>query len=118
VPSISTRPRQQGLARCPKPPTATCSQRCKTPVAPHLQRVWNYLPQINGDGGGLERYRQFNLGPAAGFRGCRPAVRRRACGLRARHPARARCRSASWRDNVAPLPLRIHAAGFGLPLSE
>lgn len=34
---------------------------------PHLQRIWNYLPQINGDGGGLERYRQFNLGRQEAF---------------------------------------------------
>ena len=34
---------------------------------PHLQRLWNYLPQINGDGGGLERYRQFNLGRQQAF---------------------------------------------------
>jgi chorismate lyase/3-hydroxybenzoate synthase len=27
---------------------------------PHLLRVWNYLPQINMDTHGLERYRQFN----------------------------------------------------------
>jgi chorismate lyase / 3-hydroxybenzoate synthase len=27
---------------------------------PHLLRVWNYLPEINGDSHGLERYRQFN----------------------------------------------------------
>ena len=33
----------------------------------HLLRVWNYLPQINGDGGGLERYRQFNLGRQEAF---------------------------------------------------
>ncbi|MBT2321094.1 hypothetical protein J7E62_01815 [Variovorax paradoxus] len=33
----------------------------------HLLRVWNYLPQINGDGGGLERYRQFNLGRQQAF---------------------------------------------------
>lgn len=33
----------------------------------HLQRIWNYLPQINGDGGGLERYRQFNLGRQRAF---------------------------------------------------
>ncbi|WP_354353663.1 Rid family hydrolase [Variovorax boronicumulans] len=35
--------------------------------APHLQRIWNYLPQINADGGGLERYRQFNLGRQEAF---------------------------------------------------
>lgn len=33
----------------------------------HLQRLWNYLPQIHGDGGGLERYRQFNLGRQQAF---------------------------------------------------
>jgi enamine deaminase RidA (YjgF/YER057c/UK114 family) len=27
---------------------------------PHLLRIWNYLPAINRDSGGLERYRQFN----------------------------------------------------------
>lgn len=27
---------------------------------PHLLRVWNYLPHINGDGAGTERYQQFN----------------------------------------------------------
>ena len=34
---------------------------------PHLLRLWNYLPQINADGGGLERYRQFNLGRQQAF---------------------------------------------------
>ncbi|RZL87282.1 MAG: hypothetical protein EOP82_26950 [Variovorax sp.] len=33
----------------------------------YLLRVWNYLPQINADGGGLERYRQFNLGRQQAF---------------------------------------------------
>jgi chorismate lyase / 3-hydroxybenzoate synthase len=27
---------------------------------PHLARIWNYLPQINVETDGLERYRQFN----------------------------------------------------------
>jgi chorismate lyase / 3-hydroxybenzoate synthase len=27
---------------------------------PHLLRIWNYLPQINVESQGLERYRQFN----------------------------------------------------------
>ena len=27
---------------------------------PHLARIWNYLPEINVDTDGLERYRQFN----------------------------------------------------------
>jgi enamine deaminase RidA (YjgF/YER057c/UK114 family) len=33
----------------------------------HLQRLWNYLPGINADGGGLERYRQFNSGRQVAF---------------------------------------------------
>lgn len=32
-----------------------------------LQRLWNYLPRINADGGGLERYRQFNSGRQVAF---------------------------------------------------
>jgi len=34
---------------------------------PHLWRLWNYLADINGDGGGLERYRQFNIGREDAF---------------------------------------------------
>jgi len=34
---------------------------------PHLVRCWNYLAQINGVSGGLERYRQFNVGRHEGF---------------------------------------------------
>ena len=33
----------------------------------HLYRLWNYLPRINEDGGGLERYRQFNSGRQQAF---------------------------------------------------
>jgi len=33
----------------------------------HLYRIWNYLPQINQICGGLERYRQFNIGRWAAF---------------------------------------------------
>lgn len=33
----------------------------------HLLRCWNYLPRINLDGGGLERYRQFNIGRQDAF---------------------------------------------------
>lgn len=32
-----------------------------------LVRCWNYLPRINVDGGGLERYRQFNIGRQDAF---------------------------------------------------
>ena len=34
---------------------------------PHLLRLWNYVPRINIDSGGLERYRQFNAGRQSAF---------------------------------------------------
>lgn len=34
---------------------------------PFLWRVWNYLPDINCEGNGLERYRQFNIGRHEAF---------------------------------------------------
>lgn len=34
---------------------------------PHLWRVWNYLADINDESGGLERYRQFNVGRHEAF---------------------------------------------------
>jgi len=34
---------------------------------PHLLRLWNYVPAINADGGGTERYRQFNAGRQQAF---------------------------------------------------
>jgi enamine deaminase RidA (YjgF/YER057c/UK114 family) len=33
----------------------------------HLLRLWNYLPRINAETGGLERYRQFNIGRQQAF---------------------------------------------------
>lgn len=33
----------------------------------HLLRLWNYLPRINAQTGGLERYRQFNVGRQQAF---------------------------------------------------
>lgn len=33
----------------------------------HLQRVWNYLPHINADAAGTERYRRFNAGRQQAF---------------------------------------------------
>ena len=41
---------------------------------PHLLRIWNFLPQINADGGGLERYRQFNAGRQRAFVGAGRAL--------------------------------------------
>ncbi len=34
---------------------------------PHLLRVWNFLPWINAEQDGVERYRRFNVGRAAAF---------------------------------------------------
>jgi enamine deaminase RidA (YjgF/YER057c/UK114 family) len=34
---------------------------------PYLYRVWNYMPDINGESHGIERYRQFNIGRQDGF---------------------------------------------------
>ncbi len=49
-----------------------------------LARVWNYLPDINRESHGLERYRQFNAGRQLAFAACgRPLVGRvpAACAL-------------------------------------
>jgi chorismate lyase/3-hydroxybenzoate synthase len=35
---------------------------------PHLLRVWNYIPRINAEENGEERYRTFNRGRRAAFR--------------------------------------------------
>ncbi|MGH8169949.1 MAG: hypothetical protein ACRETJ_05365 [Steroidobacteraceae bacterium] len=42
--------------------------------APHLVRVWNYIPDINLETHGLERYRQFNTARHEGSRVCGRAV--------------------------------------------
>ena len=42
---------------------------------PHLLRVWNYIPQINRETGGVERYRQFNVGRHAGLAATARATR-------------------------------------------
>jgi enamine deaminase RidA (YjgF/YER057c/UK114 family) len=39
----------------------------RTSGFPHLVRIWNYLPQINGLAGGEERYRQFNAARKTAF---------------------------------------------------
>ncbi|HXY96604.1 MAG TPA: hypothetical protein VEH00_06480 [Steroidobacteraceae bacterium] len=42
---------------------------------PHLLRVWNYLPDINRDTDGTERYRQFNQARQHALSACGRAVR-------------------------------------------
>ncbi|HEX4942718.1 MAG TPA: hypothetical protein VFV55_00090 [Usitatibacteraceae bacterium] len=34
---------------------------------PHVVRFWNYIPRINEEDGGVERYRLFNIGRGAAF---------------------------------------------------
>jgi len=41
---------------------------------PHLLRVWNYLPDINADSHGTERYRQFNSARQQVLRECGRAL--------------------------------------------
>jgi enamine deaminase RidA (YjgF/YER057c/UK114 family) len=41
---------------------------------PHLMRVWNYLPDINGESHGSERYWQFNSARQDGFIACGRAI--------------------------------------------
>ena len=37
----------------------------------HIIRIWNFLPEINREAGGLERYRQFNEGRQRAFKSFR-----------------------------------------------
>jgi chorismate lyase / 3-hydroxybenzoate synthase len=39
-------------------------------ACPHLVRVWNYLPDINRESHGTERYRQFNAARQQALRSC------------------------------------------------
>ncbi|WP_200384751.1 hypothetical protein [Rhodocyclus tenuis] len=50
---------------------------------PHLWRMWNYVPAINADSHGIERYRQFNIGRHQAFVDCArpPAHSPAACAL-------------------------------------
>ncbi|HEX4508995.1 MAG TPA: hypothetical protein VH328_02905 [Burkholderiaceae bacterium] len=70
----------------------------------HLLRLWNYLPGINADGGGMERYRRFNAGRQAAFL---------AAGLAAFEGAPAACAIG-----VASGPLRVRfLAGRQAPIA-
>ena len=57
----------QGLERAAEAAYRDLFQALEETGCPHLLRVWNYLPRINEDGGGLERYRQFNAGRQQAF---------------------------------------------------
>ena len=71
---------------------------------PHLLRVWNYVPEINADTHGMERYRQFNsarrvalIARGRDLAGNVPA----ACALRLGRRA-ARSSFTSWRAATRP----------------
>jgi len=57
------------------PPIQSCAQEAYQQIFnllqhighPHLLRVWNFLPDINGATHGLEHYRQFNVGRQSAF---------------------------------------------------
>jgi enamine deaminase RidA (YjgF/YER057c/UK114 family) len=42
---------------------------------PHILRIWNYLPEINRELGGIERYRSFNAARQSAFQASRRATR-------------------------------------------
>lgn len=46
---------------------ANIFEALETAGVPHLLRLWNYLPSINREQLGMERYRQFNLGRQQAF---------------------------------------------------
>ncbi len=57
----------QGLTALAQQAYTNIFEAMKRAGCPHLLRIWNYLPRINDDGGGLERYRQFNAGRQQAF---------------------------------------------------
>jgi chorismate lyase / 3-hydroxybenzoate synthase len=58
---------QQGVAALARQAYRDLFEALRQTGCSHLLRIWNYLPQINGDGGGMERYRQFNAGRQEAF---------------------------------------------------
>lgn len=67
VVDLDERTEGEGLASLAHRAYANVFQALQQAGCPHLLRLWNYLPRINADGGGLERYRQFNLGRQQAF---------------------------------------------------
>jgi chorismate lyase/3-hydroxybenzoate synthase len=59
--------RGQGLAAPSERAYRNIFEAMKQAGCPHFLRIWNYLPRINDDGGGMERYRQFNVGRQQAF---------------------------------------------------
>ncbi|MFZ5547934.1 MAG: hypothetical protein ACOZJX_04500 [Pseudomonadota bacterium] len=73
---------------------------------PHLVRLWNYLPNINREQLGLERYRQFNLGRQQAFLDARRdafAGAPAACALGTTEDGAFRVRFLAGRSRAVPL---------------
>jgi len=75
---------------------------------PALLRLWNYLPRINAESHGIERYRQFNIGRQDAFLAC-------ARGVSGNVPAACALGSASGRLNIAFLATRATPIGIENP---
>jgi enamine deaminase RidA (YjgF/YER057c/UK114 family) len=75
---------------------------------PALLRLWNYLPQINAETSGIERYRQFNIGRQDAFLAC-------ARGIQGNVPAACALGAASGRLNIAFLAARAEPVGIENP---
>jgi chorismate lyase / 3-hydroxybenzoate synthase len=56
-----------GLAEAARRAYADLFEALAASGCPHLLRLWNYLADINGEGGGIERYREFNAGRQQAF---------------------------------------------------
>jgi chorismate lyase/3-hydroxybenzoate synthase len=62
-----TRGLEQGTAAATRAAFAELLALADEQGCPHLVRVWNFLPGINDEERGVERYRLFNIGRAAAF---------------------------------------------------
>ena len=94
------------LAAARRPRRQAYREICATLDAenyPHLLRVWNYLPDINRDSHGTERYRQFNSARQHALRDERPAR------SRGNVPGRVRARRGPRQSAGGVLPGRAHA---------
>jgi chorismate lyase / 3-hydroxybenzoate synthase len=58
---------EQGLAEAARAAYAALFEALDACGRPHPLRLWNYLPRINVEAQGLERYRQFNIGRQQAF---------------------------------------------------
>lgn len=65
--NLDERPDSGGLAALTERAYAELFEALAMTGFAHLQRLWNYLPAINAEQDGLERYRRFNSGRQQAF---------------------------------------------------